>query len=83
VKATGSTAQITYQPSSKRWIRRPAVAAKHEHEIAIDLATGKLTHGVAHAPLIYAKDPRIDLPTALEQVLQQQITQIDDAVIRG
>ena len=66
VKATGSTSQVIYDRSGRRWRRRDAIAAKHRQEIGVDLFSGVKTTGVAHAPLIYGDDPRRDVPDELQ-----------------
>ena len=60
VKAYGSTSQVEYSRSERTWRRRPNIAAKHEHEVAVNLIDGQKSAGDAHAPLIYALDPRTD-----------------------
>ena len=83
VKATGSATQVTYNRTAKQWERRESVAAKHRREVGVDPFTGAKTAGVVHAPLIYAHDPRTDVPAALERRLAEVLRGCDDVIVRG
>ena len=83
VKATGSATQVTYNRTAKQWERRESVAAKHRREVGVDPFTGAKTAGVVHAPLIYAHDPRTDVPAALERRLAEILRGCDDVIVRG
>ena len=42
-----------------------------------------LLRGVAHAPLLYASDPRTDLPSALGERVQDTISGRDPVIVAG
>lgn len=83
VKATGSTAQITFNRTERRWERRDGVAAKHRREVAVNPFTGEKSMDEAHAPLVYAADPRTDVPAALQQTLASMLKGTDDVIVSG
>ncbi|NIV34358.1 MAG: hypothetical protein GWN58_34330, partial [Anaerolineae bacterium] len=83
VKAYGSGSQVTFDRSERAWVRREAIAAKHWQEIAANPFTGEKLAGPGHAPLVYAQDPRNDLPAALQEHLAQAIASSDDIIVRG
>ena len=83
VKAYGSTSQVEYNRPERTWRRRANIAAKHEYEVAVNLFNGQKSAGDAHAPLIYANDPRTDVPVELQQHLVQAIDGCDDLIVSG
>ena len=83
VKAYGSSSQVTYNRSERAWERREAIAAKHQQEIAVNAFTGERTAGIGHAPLVYANDPRTDLPADLQEHLIGAIAGSDEIIVRG
>jgi hypothetical protein len=83
VKAFGSARQVEYIRPAKRWQRHEHIARKHAYESAVDLSTGRLAVGVAHAPLVYAEDPRTDLPEALERRVGEVIDGVDPLIVAG
>ncbi len=42
-----------------------------------------ILRGPGHAPLLYAKDPRADLPTDLQRRVAEAITGRDQAIVAG
>ncbi len=74
---------MTFDRSKRAWVRREAIAAKHWQEIAANPFTGAKSAGPEHAPLVYAQDPRNDLPSALQEHLAQAIADSDDIIVRG
>lgn len=83
VKAYGSTSQVEYDRTARVWRRREGVAAKHEFEVAVNPFNGQKLNGDAHAPLVYAEDPRADVPAELEERLRQAIAGADDVIVGG
>jgi hypothetical protein len=83
VKAIGGARQVEYDRTARTWGRRDSIAAKHEHESAVDPFIGHLATGVAHAPLLYASDPRSDLPTELATKVESVIGDLDPMIIGG
>jgi superfamily II DNA or RNA helicase len=83
VKATGSSSQVIYDRTEKVWRRREGIAAKHSREVSVNPFTGEKGAGDAHAPLIYAQDPRADVPAALQHHLAQSIEGCDDVIVSG
>ena len=83
VKAYGSSSQVTYNRSERAWERREAIAAKHQQEVAVNPFTGGKTAGIEHAPLVYARDPRTDLPADLQEHLTAEIAGSDEIIVRG
>lgn len=83
VKATGSTGQVIYNRVEKRWERREAIAAKHGREVAVNPFTGVKSTDVDHAPLVYAEDPRTDVPQAVQRQLEEVLAGCDDVIVCG
>jgi hypothetical protein len=83
VKAYGSTTQVQYDRTARVWQRRENIAAKHAYEVAVNPFSGEKLTGAGHAPLVYADDPRVDVPAALQQRLVQAITGSDDRIVSG
>jgi superfamily II DNA or RNA helicase len=83
VKAYGSTTQVEYNRPERVWQRRANIAAKHEYEISVNPFSGQRLTGDAHAPLIYAQDPRTDVPAELQQHLAQAVDGRDDTIVSG
>jgi hypothetical protein len=83
VKAYGSTSQVEYNRADRSWVRRENIAAKHEFEVAVNLISGEKLTGDGHAPLVYAQDPRSDVPAALQEQLARVITDCDDRIVGG
>lgn len=83
VKAYGSTSQVEYNRAGRAWQRRENIAAKHEYEVAVNPLTGEKLTGVGHAPLVYADDPRADIPAALQRRLAEAIDCADDRIVAG
>jgi hypothetical protein len=83
VKAYGSTSQVEYSRLERTWRRHPNIAAKHEHEVAVNLIDARKTVGDTHAPLIYALDPRTDIPAQLQGRLELEIGGSDDRIVSG
>jgi hypothetical protein len=83
VKAYGSTSQVEYHRAERAWERRENIAAKHEYEVAVNPFTGKKLSGDDHAPLVYANDPRIDVPAELQNHLIQVIDNCDERIVAG
>jgi hypothetical protein len=83
VKAYGSTSQVEYVRQERIWRRRENIALKHEHEIAVNPFTGEKLTGDGHAPLVYADDPRNDVPEALQKHLLQAVEGSDDVIVSG
>lgn len=83
VKAYGATTQVEYNRPARRWQRREGIAAKHEYEVAVNPFDGQKLSGDGHAPLVYAEDPRADIPAALEEHLRQAIDGADDRIVGG
>ncbi len=83
VKASGSTRQIIHDRSADIWLRRQNIAAKHNQEISVNPFSGEKLTGAGHAPLLYAKDPRSDVPADLGRYLEKQIKGKDDVIVSG
>ncbi len=83
VKAYGSTMQVRYNRTERLWQRRENIAVKHEHEVAVNLFSGEKLAGDGHAPLVYAQDPRADVPAELQQHLAGVIDGSDDRIVAG
>jgi hypothetical protein len=65
------------------WRRRPALELKHSREDSVNPVTGGYGPGAGHAPLIYARDPRADLPAELEARLTAVLQGADERIILG
>jgi superfamily II DNA or RNA helicase len=83
VKAYGATTQVEYNRTARAWQRRENIALKHEYEVAVNPFTGQKLTGAGHAPLVYAQDPRADIPAALQQHLVDAIGNVDDVIVSG
>lgn len=83
VKAYGSTSQVEYVRQDRVWRRRENIALKHEHEIAVNPFTGEKLTGDGHAPLVYAQDPRTDVPAELQKHLFEAVDGSDDVIVSG
>ena len=83
VKAYGSTSQVEYNRPGRVWQRREHIAAKHVYEVAVNPLSGEKLTGDGHAPLVYAQDPRNDLPAALQQRLTEAVAGSDVRIVAG
>jgi len=83
VKAYGSTTQVEYNRPERAWQRRENIAAKHEYEVAVNPFSGEKLTGAGHAPLVYADDPRTDIPAKLQTHLVGAIDGADDRIVSG
>jgi hypothetical protein len=83
VKAYGSTTQVEYNRLARAWQRRENIALKHEFEVAVNPFSGEKLTGAGHAPLVYAQDPRADVPAELQQHLVGAIDGADDRIVSG
>jgi hypothetical protein len=83
VKAAGSTSQVEFDRRARVWRRREPVALKHAYEAAVDPLSGRIVRGVAHAPLLYADDPRTDLPADLQARVSEVIRGRDPTIVSG
>lgn len=83
VKAYGGDIQLEYNRAEKVWQRREAIAAKHAQEVSPHPFTGEKIAGAAHAPFIYAVDPRTDLPEELQARLEGVLAPCDETIIAG
>jgi hypothetical protein len=83
VKAYGSTMQIRYNRQDKRWDRIEALVEKHAREYAVNLFDGVYGSGEGHAPLVYAGDPRRDVPSQLRKHLTETLRDRDGTIVRG
>jgi hypothetical protein len=83
VKAYGSTMQIRFNRQDKRWDRVEALAEKHAREYAVNLFDGVYGPGEGHAPMVYAGDPRQDVPSALRRHLTDALRDRDATIVRG
>jgi hypothetical protein len=83
VKASGSTRQIIYDRPAGTWKRRHNIAAKHNREISVNPFSGEKLTGAGHAPLLYAEDPRTDVPAELGEYLKKRIEKVDDVIVSG
>jgi superfamily II DNA or RNA helicase len=80
LKSCGSSQVIK---TDGRWNRRPALELKHAREDSVNPLTGEYGAGVGHAPLVYASDPRSDLPADLEEALVADLKGADEKIILG
>ena len=83
LKAYGSTIQLIYDRPLRKWRRRDNIALKHENEISVQPFTGEKMTGAGHAPMLYAKDPRTDLPATLQERVQESISGSDEIIVAG
>jgi superfamily II DNA or RNA helicase len=83
VKAYGSTSQVQFNRAEQVWERRPQIAEKHQYETSVSPLSGQKFTGIEHAPLLYVEDPRVDLPSDLEDYLQRKIEGSDERIVSG
>jgi hypothetical protein len=83
VKAYGSTLQIRFNRQDKRWDRIEALVEKHAREYAVNLFDGVYGPGEGHAPMVYAGDPRQDVPSALRKHLTEALRDRDATIVKG
>lgn len=83
VKAYGSTTQIQFDRPSRSWKRTESITRKHSLEYAVNPISGEFANGASHAPLIYAGDPRKDVPSELERHLVEALRESDPRIING
>ncbi len=83
VKATGSPSQLSFVRSTGTWRRSDAIAAKHDHELSVELQSGTLQCGDVHAPLLYHSDPRHDLPNDLSATIRTHIDDTDPRIVKA
>ncbi len=83
IKALGSARQLEYDRQARTWHRREAIERKHAYESSVDLISGNFGPGVAHAPLLYASDPRTDLPAELQSHVRDTIRGADPRIVAG
>jgi hypothetical protein len=83
VKAYGSNPQVHYDRARHEWVRVDRIAAKHRLDMAVDPLSGRLVAGVEHAPLLYGRDPRLDVPHELRARLEQVLRDCDPAIVKG
>ena len=83
VKAYGSTMQIRFNRQDKRWDRVEALVEKHAREYAVNLLDGVYGPGEGHAPMVYAGDPRQDVPSALRKHLTETLRDRDATIVQG
>ncbi|MCP4176796.1 MAG: DEAD/DEAH box helicase family protein [bacterium] len=81
--AYGTSNQLTYNRSEKTWCRRKSIAAKHQHETSVSIEDGLKSQSHSHAPIIYANDPRTDLPPQLQTELEAKLNNSDKVIISG
>jgi len=55
----------------------------HINEISVQPFAGEKMTGAAHAPMLYAEDPRTDLPSRLEEFVQVSIAGTDEVIVNG
>mgnify|MGYP001552220188 FL=1 len=65
------------------WRRRDAIALKHAYEVSVQPFTGEKVAGEEHAPLLYVKDPRNDLPATLQRRVTEVISDRDRTIVAG
>ncbi len=83
IKAYGSTSQVEYDRSARSWRRRESIAAKHAYEVAVNPFSGEKSTGAEHAPLVFAEDPRTDVPVELQKHLIDALDRADDRIVAG
>ncbi|MHB8767324.1 MAG: hypothetical protein ACYDA8_23705, partial [Deferrisomatales bacterium] len=83
LKASGSSPQVHRDRRTGRWVRTPAVAAKHAREHAVDPLTGGYGAGAGHAPLVLAGDPRQTVPSRLRHELEAALRGADPRIVKG
>ncbi|MBU0944829.1 MAG: DEAD/DEAH box helicase family protein [Proteobacteria bacterium] len=82
VKAYG-TPQVRLDLSTKTWGRTQSIAAKHRRQYGVHPISGVYGSGEAHAPLIYAGDPRTNLPAKLRRLLLTTLLESDPLIVKG
>jgi hypothetical protein len=75
--------QVEYDRPNRVWQRRESIARKHAYETSVDPFTGEIVAGVQHAPLLYASDPRTDLPEDLQTRITDVIRDRDELIVNG
>ncbi|MBO0702495.1 MAG: DEAD/DEAH box helicase family protein, partial [Candidatus Dormibacteraeota bacterium] len=83
IKALGSARQLEYDRQARTWHRREAIERKHAYESSVDVFSGRLCPGAAHAPLLYSSDPRADLPEELRSHVGGVIRDADPRIVAG
>ncbi len=83
VKAYGSSPQVRYDRPSREWRRTDSIAAKHAHEYSVSPMTGQYGSGEEHAPLIYTRDPRSNLPSQIRRHMTRTLKGRDPLIVRG
>ena len=83
VKAYGSSRQVIHDRQAGVWRRKDSIAAKHAHEYSVGIFDGKYGKGEEHAPLIYAGDPRTNLPSKFRKKLAEEIKGRDATIVEG
>jgi hypothetical protein len=83
VKAYGSEPQVAFNRKTHEWQRTPAIALKHAREYSVSPISGHYGTGEIHAPLIYADDPRKNLPSKLRQHLSETLKGRDPSIVEG
>jgi superfamily II DNA or RNA helicase/predicted transcriptional regulator len=83
IKSFGSTSQVIYDRQERRWRRRDNIALKHFYETSVHPFSGEKMSGAEHAPLLYAADPRNDLPSELQATIEERVAGCDDVVVAG
>jgi hypothetical protein len=59
------------------------VPEKHAREYAVNLFDGVYSPGEGHAPMVYAGDPRQDVPSALRKHLTETLRDRDATIVKG
>lgn len=83
VKAYGSAPQIHFDRENHQWTRTESISAKHALEYAVSPLSGQFTSGSPHAPMIYAGDPRKDVPSQLQAHLISALQESDPKIVKG
>ncbi|HVB22252.1 MAG TPA: DEAD/DEAH box helicase family protein [Ktedonobacteraceae bacterium] len=83
VKAYGSTNQVHYDRTTSRWLRTESISSKHALEYAVNPLSGKYSSGPGHAPMVYAGDPRKDVPSASQARLSATLDNCDPRIVKG
>jgi hypothetical protein len=74
---------VQFNRADQVWERRPQIAEKHQFETSVNPLSGQKLTGQGHAPLLYVKDPRVDLPIDLQNHLQSLIKGSDEKIVSG
>jgi DEAD/DEAH box helicase len=83
VKAYGGDSQVRFERGTKKWECSEPIGAKHAHEYSVSPLTGRYGAGVEHAPLLYAGDPRNNVPSELRALLAEEMNGRDALIVRG